>query len=105
MHDDFSFPNSNSNAYSYHNEKADGNGVGGRGDERGPRVDVLSWLTRATLDVIGLAGTFFFFFVISSSFLECVRAMYPFRDSFLAFRPTCRLARTSLIYSHTLHNS
>jgi hypothetical protein len=26
----------------------------------GPRVDVLAWLSRATLDVIGLAGTFFF---------------------------------------------
>lgn len=80
MHDDFSFPNSNSNAYSYHNEKADGNGVGGRGDERGPRVDVLSWLTRATLDVIGLAGTFFFLFWLFllpslSVFALCIRSV------------------------------
>lgn len=28
-----------------------------RGERRG-RVDVLAWLSRATLDVIGLAGTF-----------------------------------------------
>jgi len=52
MHDDYS--QSHSNAYS--NGKADENGVGGRGEERGPRVDVLSWLSTATLDVIGLAG-------------------------------------------------
>jgi hypothetical protein len=68
MHDDFSFSNSNSDAYSYSNRKADGNGVGRRTEDRGPRVDVLSWLSRATLDVIGLAGTFFAFFALFPAF-------------------------------------
>jgi len=32
--------------------------VTGQGDDRGVRLDVASWISRATFDVIGLAGDY-----------------------------------------------